>query len=59
MVGNTGPPVAGLAVAYARTVALVDVARLHHALDDRAGARISVIDDRRAVHRRRAVGQHA
>src|SRR5262249_30558855 len=32
-------------VAHTRTMALVDVARLHHALDDRPRARVGVIDD--------------
>ena len=41
-------------------MALVDVARLQHALDDRSRAGIGVIDHGAAVHvRRRAVRQHA
>jgi hypothetical protein len=40
-------------------MALVDLARSEHALDDRAGARIGVIDHGAAVHpRRRPVRQH-
>src|SRR6266508_4649430 len=49
-----------IGVTHARAVALVDIAGLHHAFHDRAGARVSVIDDRTAVRpRRSAVGQHA
>src|SRR5262249_25285129 len=38
-------------IAHARTVALADVARLHHALDDRPRARVGVIDDVAAIER--------
>src|SRR5262249_24791494 len=46
-------------IAHARAMALVDVARLQHALDDRPRTRVGVIDDGAAIERRwRAVGQH-
>src|SRR6516162_6423675 len=53
------PAVDRIGIAHARAMALVDVARLHHALDDRPRARVGVIDDGAAIERRRrAVGQH-